>query len=590
MHERPRIAPKRLTGSGPAPNVGFLIDWLEDSRYHWQVLRGAMREAYDRGANLLCFVGGPIAPPDGASETNWVFELAKPKNVDAIVVLSGSLGNAIGSNGLAAFCSRYRPMPTCSIAIPLPETSSVCIDNETGMRLVIEHLIRVHGIKRIAFVRGPAANEEAELRLRVYREVLEHNGIPYASELVVPGEFSQPSGRDAITMLFAERRLPVSAVGAIVAANDVMALGVMEGLRSQGIKVPEQVAVVGFDDIEEARFVLPPLTTVNQPLYDQGREAVRIVLEQLRSPTAPSEQAIRHTELVTRRSCGCLPGQSGSRKSSNPPATSLGFDSALIRRRQHILADMARAARGEFGPAGAQWDARLLNAVGEQVRGDSPDAFVRAYDDLLRRLVAAGSDLSVCNDVISALRVRLVRCISDPKARTQAEDFFHEARIMTTNALEGVQVGRRLRAWSDARALMLAGAAIVSSRDMGELARAVRDHLPGAGIHRCFIVRFEAGPGGHEVARVVLIEKPDVRKSDPTMSATYLGVDVLAQVVLPGTDEHAFAVFPTMFGGKERGVVVLELGAVEGYGYETMRQVFTAALARMDGARPDPVS
>jgi hypothetical protein len=161
---------------------------------------------------------------------------------------------------------------------------------------------------------------------------------------------------------------------------------------------------------------------------------------------------------------------------------------------------------------------------------------------------------------------------------------------MTTNAMEGVQVERRIRAWSDARAQMQAGAAIVSSRTMDELANAVRDHLPAAGIPRCYVLRFAEGVGGSQVGHVALVEKPDVRKSDPTVSARYPDVDVLRQVVLPGTDEHAFAVFPTMFGDKKRGVVVLEFGAVEGYGYETMRQVFTAALSRMSGDVSGPIS
>src|SRR5258708_8608656 len=201
---------------------------LRASRYHWQVLRGAMSEAYDRGANLLCFVGGPLGPPDQPQELNWVFDLARPKNVDALVVLSGSLGNAVGPKGLSAFCARYRPMPICSIAVPLPEASSVCVDNESGMRSVIEHLIRVHNIRRIAFVCGPDANDEAQLRLRVYREVLEKSGIDYAPELVVAGDFTQPAGRDAVATLFTERKLAVSSVGAIVAANDLMGLGAIE--------------------------------------------------------------------------------------------------------------------------------------------------------------------------------------------------------------------------------------------------------------------------------------------------------------------------------------------------------------------------
>jgi DNA-binding LacI/PurR family transcriptional regulator len=580
MHDRPRIASKRLTGSGPAPSIGVLVDWLEDSRYHWQIVRGVMDEAYDRGANVLCFVGGQLARP---KELNWVFDLARPTNVDGLVVLSGSLGNIVGSAGMTTFLAGFRPMPICSVAIQFPEWSSVRIDNEGGMRSLIAHLISVHAKKRIAFVRGPEANEEAELRLRVYREVLERSVVPYDPQLVVPGDFTEPSGVAAVGTLFEARKLPLGAVDAIAAANDVMALGVMKGLRSRGVAVPDQVAVVGFDDVEESRFVLPPLTTVSQPLYDQGRDAVRIAMEQLRDPTV-HEEAMRHTELVARRSCGCRPGQSGSRKSSIPPGPNLGFEAALIRRRQHILDDMARAARGELGAAGPQWDVRLLGAAADQVRGDSQDSFTRAYDDLLRRLVASGSHLTVCNDLLTALRDRLVRCISDPKRRMQAEDMFHQARVMTTAAVEGVQVGRRLRAWTEARVLMQAGAAIGSTRTMDELARVIHEHLPAAGIPRCFIVRLHEDAAGHELARVVLAEKPDMRKSDPTLSTTYPSIDVLRQAVLTGIDEHAFAVFPITFGDKKRGLVVLELGAVEGYAYDTMRQVFTSVLARMNVA------
>ena len=545
-----------------------------------------MSEAYDRGANLLCFVGGQLVPAGKPRGANWVYDLAHPTNVDGLVVLSGSLGNAVGAEGLASFCARYRPMPICSVAIPLPGLSSVCIDNETGMRSAVEHLIRVHGIRSIAFIRGPAVNEEAELRLRVYREVLEKNGIPFSPDLVVPGDFTHPAGYDAIATLFAKRKLPVHSVGAIVAANDVMALGAMGALREQGVKVPEQIAVVGFDDIEAARFVFPPLTTVHQPLFDQGREAVRIVLEQLRDPGIP-ELARRHTELVTRSSCGCLPGHVATGKGSDAPPPNLGFDSALLRRRQHILADMARAARGELGPAGAQWDSRLLAAAAEQIRGESSDSFTRAYDEVLRRLVAAGVELSVCNDVLSALRQRLVRCIGDVLQRTRAEDFFHEARIMTTNAVEGVQVGRRMRSWEDARALAEAGTAIVSSRDLDELRRAVRQALTRAGIARCFVLRVQGDGGPNERVIVTLAGTPDHRQVDPVFSTTFPAVDVLRQTVLSATDDRAFGVFPTQFGDHERAVLIMQLGSVDHYGYEALRQAFTVALTRLREATND---
>jgi hypothetical protein len=268
----------------------------------------------------------------------------------------------------------------------------------------------------------------------------------------------------------------------------------------------------------------------------------------------------------------------------------LSFDAALIRRRQHILADLARAARGMLGPAGAQWDVRLLNAVGEQVRGESPDAFARAYDDLLRRLVSAGSELSICNDVLTALRVRVDRCSSDLKQRTQIEDVFHEARIMTTLAIEGAQVSRRLRALTDARGLLQAGAAILSARNLEELGRAVRTQLAAAGIARCFVARLRPDARGVVQGRVVLAERPDARKSDPTVTAPYPASDLLRQTVLQGTEERAYAVFPTEFVGGDRGILVLEFGTFEGYGYETLRRIFNSSLSRMEDGRVDPVA
>jgi len=581
MQDQPRIAPQRLTGSGPAPSIGFLIDWLGNSPYQCQILRRVTKEADDRGAQLLCFVGGAIAPPGKLNPANAVFELARSRNVDCVALLSSSLGNAIGLDGLKLFCEKFRPMPTCSIAVALgPDVSSVRVDNESGMQALVAHMIQVHGIRRIAFVRGPPASDEAELRLRVYRETLAANGIPYAEELVVPGDFNAASGREAVDILFVERKLAVSSVGAIVAANDLMALAAIEELRVRGIRVPDEIAVGGFDDVQQAAFSLPPLTTVRQRLEDMGRESVRLVLEQWIRRSEP-EQVVRRTEIVTRRSCGCLPGYAAGRKSSSPPGSTLGFDAAILRRRQHILAELARAARGTMSAAGSEWDVRLLNAISEQVRGDSPNVFLRVYDALLRRLVTAGSDLSVCNDVLSALRSRVVRAISDPKLRMRTEDLFHEARVLTSNAIEGVHVARRLQGWNAALALLDAGASIASASTLDELARAVHRYLPAAGISRCFVLRLHENLDAPTTARVILAEKPEARKSDPTQSTIYLATDVLRDAVLGATTGHAFVVFAAKFANGDPGAVVLELGDVEGQGYEALRVVFSSVIARI---------
>src|SRR5262249_39045631 len=153
-----------------------------------------------------------------------------------------------GAARLGEYCARFRPMPMCSIAVELDGMSSVCVDNEVGVALGVRHLARLHGMQRIAFVRGPAANAEAEQRFRAYRDALAECGIPFDPALVADGDFQPESGKEAVRLFVTERKL---ALDAIVAANDAMALGALDELDRLGIRVPEQVALVGFDDIDE---------------------------------------------------------------------------------------------------------------------------------------------------------------------------------------------------------------------------------------------------------------------------------------------------------------------------------------------------
>jgi phosphoserine phosphatase RsbU/P len=579
MIESSRPAAKGLTGIRPLC-IGFLTDWLDHS-YHWRTLRTAIQTAYDGGASLFAFVGGAITATAQESSTNWIYDLARPSNVDGLVMLSGSLANKVGPDGLLRFAQAYGPLPICSIAVPVAGISSISVDNATGMRLVVEHLIQAHGLRRIAFVRGPAASAEAELRLQVYRDALEGNGIAYDPELVVSGNFMRWSGQQAATTLLRDRKLPVSGVSAVVAANDSMALGVMDELRRQGIKVPEQVAVVGFDDVDESRCVLPPLTTAVQPLRELGSQAIRMVIDQVRHGAAPV-RTVSPTELVVRRSCGCRTGGNNeARMSSAPPDTKLGFDATLIGKRQQILGDLARAGRGELGvAAGAQWDIRLLTAAAEQIRGDSPHAFVLTYEEFVRRAVLAGVRTVVCSDVLTALRGHLVRCIADPGKRAEAQAMFDEARILMMNAVEGIHVEARVRLENATRLVTRAGAAMMEARDIGELARVVHDHVPRLGIPRCFVMHVADGPQGPK-ARLVIAERPDARKSDTTLWSEFPAVDIFRRVVLPEGEQRAFAVFPALFVNEQRGLVVLEIGALEELTCETLRLLLSASLRRV---------
>ncbi|WP_328501061.1 LacI family transcriptional regulator [Streptomyces sp. NBC_00457] len=167
-------------------------------------------------------------------------------------------------------------------------------DNVGGARGAVEHLLR-GGRRRIAAVTGPLDMYVTQCRLRGYREALAAAGLDPLPSLVVEGDFTEASGRRATAELLEKH----PDMDAVFAASDTMAAGALGVLRAAGRRVPEDVAVIGFDDFPLGQHTEPPLTTVRQPLEEIGETMVRLLMEELRETGQP-EVAWRHVILRTR--------------------------------------------------------------------------------------------------------------------------------------------------------------------------------------------------------------------------------------------------------------------------------------------------
>ncbi|USQ85339.1 LacI family transcriptional regulator [Streptomyces phaeoluteigriseus] len=170
-------------------------------------------------------------------------------------------------------------------------------DNVGGAREAVRHLV-AGGRTAIAAITGPPDMYVARCRLRGYQEALAEAGLDDGSDLVVQGDFTEASGRRAMAGLIVRH----PEVDAVFAASDAMAAGALDALRAAGRRVPEDVAVIGFDDFELAEQTSPPLTTVRQPLDEIGRTMVRLLLEEMEQPEVAWRHVILRTQLVARES------------------------------------------------------------------------------------------------------------------------------------------------------------------------------------------------------------------------------------------------------------------------------------------------
>jgi LacI family transcriptional regulator len=186
-------------------------------------------------------------------------------------------------------------LPPSGIAVP-----AIVFDNRNGVRNVVDHLARVHNRQRIVFLRGPTGNHESHEREQGYRDALQLNGIEFDSALISRGGFSEPIAQAAVEELL-QHQVDFDAV---FCGDDEAGVGVMSALRNAGRRVPEEISVVGFDDLPYARHLNPPLTTLRAPIEHAGMLAASQLFMLLATGEAGALTQLP-VELVIRHSCGC---------------------------------------------------------------------------------------------------------------------------------------------------------------------------------------------------------------------------------------------------------------------------------------------
>jgi DNA-binding LacI/PurR family transcriptional regulator/serine phosphatase RsbU (regulator of sigma subunit) len=533
--------------------------------------------ARERGVALITFVEW-LDPDALQTKRRLTIDLAGPASCDAVLVLP--IGYNLDARDLASYCARFDPLPVCSI----PEVASnrhsrVCVDNEPGMREGIRHLVEVHKYRRIGFVRGPERSDEAELRFRVYREVLAEHGITPDPSWIAPGNYVTQGGLDAVRLFYDERRLKLDA---IVSANDSMALGVLEGLAARGLSVPKDVALMGFDDVDLARYVDPPLTTVRQPLRELGRLAFEHLLERL-ATNGPPAQRVLPSELVIRESCGCLSYQNARRDSHRAPADSEA--ESLV----GVAPDVTNAMRAIAipGAPSSAWPDKLFGAFASDVLSGT-EAFLEELHDVLDRTTRVRGDVGGFHKVLTLIWQRATRVLSPGSVSWRRADvLLHAARAAVSSAAERAQSSRQVRFEDFAYKLTRTGNTLALVSDLASLGGALATELPLYGIPAGFVCLYDDERGAREAdgfgaARLVAGVGPSGPLVLPQGGIWFRAGSVLPEGIELDADQLEYVVGPLSRAGDSPGYAVFARGPLEGFVYESLLAQLGAAVRRLE--------
>jgi signal transduction histidine kinase/DNA-binding LacI/PurR family transcriptional regulator len=502
------------------PVIGFLAARFDEA-YQNAVWHGAAREAQKVGADIVFFGGQRVGSPIGYEALdNIAFDLAEFSDMAGLVIMSNVIGTYLSSEEQLAFLGRFDRAGLVTVGIEFPGIPSVRVDASGGMSSIAEHLVRAHSRSHFLFLAGPKGHLEAEARktefLRAIAALAPVSGDPPKPGRVevLYGDFTEEDARIK-TGAFLDSGLRVDAV---VAANDLMAVGVLRALAERGIEVPREVSVTGFDDTEDSRFSVPPLTTVRQPAAELGRMAVNRIAARL--GLAPSERAAQPpVSFVVRESCGCgyapETDEAGSAEDEGPSPLELELAGAHESDLAILAAEVNREIRAGRNPG--------------RLRGRS---FAPAIREAALLAIAEG-----------------------------------ECRYL---ALQRFEAERRVAVLDDI------GASLVSSFGIEDILRQIARGARELGISGCWLNVFESRGPTPEWSKLLLAADA----KDTRILAPY-GMRFRTSELVPGGLPECWSSYvcePLRFGDDRLGYLVCTADSTDRRMYESLRDQVSSAL------------
>ncbi|HEX2952619.1 MAG TPA: substrate-binding domain-containing protein [Bacillota bacterium] len=408
--------------------IGILMDWAAE--YQMRIVFGAVEAAKKFDVNVVAVEGGCIESPlVYESQRNGLYQLVNQRNVDAIIVLSASINRYADHAQLKRFLDGFRPLPVVCIAQDVEGFGFAGIDH-TGLVKLVEHLVECHHCCKFALVTGPKYNRDTEVRKEVIRHTLSSYGIELDESLVVAGDYMQPSGEKAAKKLLKHKN---GSFDVVMAFNDGMAFGVLNALQSAGIRVPQDVAVVGFDNLEVSAYSSPPLTTVNQSLYEQGMRAVELVVEMM-SGEARTDHRYQTTRLVIRESCGCYSQATQIKMVGEKGYQENKIRESLNRHKTEIVNEVYDKTK----PIIEGRDDIDLKGIIQKMMDSLEDAVINLHErdllrqcgDLFQETGSVDNNIFLWESIISGFRRGLLLLTCDYDVRTRIEDLFHQLQVI----------------------------------------------------------------------------------------------------------------------------------------------------------------
>ncbi len=541
------------------------------------LMPAVIRYATRLDLSLFIFPGGRLdSRPDREYLRNAIYRLANTENLDGLVSWGSSIGGAVPVSELNDFHRSFEPLPYVTIAHKMEGHPCVAFDAYGGMKALVLHFIRVHGARRLAFIRGPETHASSMERYRGFRDALLESGLRDPAETpLVSDPFPWGSGEDAIGQLFGERGLiPGRDFDSLICSSDMMAFAAVRALDRFGYRVPEHYRVGGFNDSQESRILSSPFTTVHLPYRELGTASVSLLLSLLEGNRAtdvpPSDRTLPMLPVI-RESCGCSAGESG--------------EGGEVPIRQAVLT--GQDGQAVSFPAGSPGASRLLGDSLSRLFSLDPedrealidpvlDAFFsldlalsfRLLDQVLTRFFERDGDIALMWKAISlAFDSGLL-----PLEKGRARELEREAHYLSGKVQHRVAALRKYETGRRQAVLNSLKCDLLCARDRDSLVPVLAVHLPSIGMDSVAVILSESD----EASRSLGWFCPE--GLFPPSPTPFPAKRLLPAEAAPHFASGAYLVQPLFMENQPLGYIVHNVPFDDGTIYEELRSAIGSAI------------
>lgn len=552
--------------------IGFLGSRL-GTQMQFEMWLGAMDACQDWGANLVFFPADIIQSAyQYDDKSNVLYDLVNDQVIDSLIIWVGGLIAEVGIAEAHHIFDRYRQFPMVTISGKLSEYPDISIDNYHGMRKVLEHLVVEHDCRRFAFLRGPHGHPETEQRFQACVDVLKSHNLPLNENLVATGSFHVPTGVALAEAAVSEwlSTLPAE-FDAVVSATDYMALQAMKVIAAHGLRVPEDIVVVGFDDVKEARTCTPPLTTINQPFFELGKRAVDLVMAQMGGEDVPGQSTIA-SRMVIRESCGC---PSRAILQVAIPLRTTNAHRGAGNQHTDLLDGVAEPVQAFRLPEGEI--RQLLATFHKDIVDNSAPTFLPGLGGLLTRVLPARNDATAWQNALSILQHYCNENLRGEHLQ-KAIILVSQARVLVTEVAQRLSSHQQLLAEEYTNRLRETSETLISTFEIASLMDILAEQLPDLNFPGCYLSMYEDPEQPDAWANLLMAYNRQGRITLPEGGLRFRTSILVPEQCLSRGPQSSWVVEPLHFRERQLGIVVFEVGPREGTIYENLRALISSAL------------